>query len=247
MICQNCGANFSQKYNVCPYCKVDTNLSIRQKREIDKKIEKRLNYIDNIFEFKIEQDFYLKSVGELERYYNNILNLYINNKDKLDVEDLKEINSHLFEVFDKMQKNYPIRRGIESVLKSVEEEHEFDNNYDFISFLLNECNPSQVNAAAFKLRSSCERALQEVYKYQYKFNPEKRAYFFEKKYRDMFYAITGSVEMANKLCDYHTDLNLFVHENKNNDLILMKKYKTQENIVSFLNEVLETHKQYNLM
>lgn len=247
MICPRCGANFTRENSICPYCRTNINTAHNQKREIDRKLEKRLEYVDKVFQIRLEQDFYLKTVNELERYYNHILNLYISNKDKLGTEDLKEINSHLFDVFETLQRNYPYRKDIEKVINEAEASNNFKNNYEFIDFLLNKCNPAQVNAAAFKLRSSCERALQEVHNYDYRYVPEKKCYLFEKKYRQMFLEITKSNSEADKLCEYHKDLNLFVHENKKNDLILMKKFKTQEQIVMFLNEVMQTHVKYNLI
>lgn len=241
MICVNCGAKLNSDVIECPYCKCSIANSLRRRKAEDINLANRLKAIDDFYGIKINDDYINMSLREIERYYNTLINNYDHYGFQLSLERKLKIEEHIERVVEENQRRYPIRKEA-----NIDENlYKFNSDFELVEFLLKKSTPPQIHAAAFKLRSSCERKLRDYYKFKY--ISYKNIHRFEKSYNEMFKIITKNNQVAVKLVEYHFLLNSFVHECKKNDLIISKKFGNIEKTKQFLVKVLEEHLKYNLI
>ena len=241
MICPNCGVNIKDNKVECPYCKCDIHMALFNKKQDEIVLHNRLLQIDKFFKIEVNYDFEKLSLMEIERYYDSLIQDYNQHVNELEPSKKEEIQKHIEDVHEETQSRYPIRKSALYIGQS----QTFKTQYEVVKFLLEGCNPPQVNAAAFKLRGACERNLQDLYKFRY--IDTKDVHKFAQPYYKMFGKITKNVKETDFLTNAHFNLNLFVHESKRNDLLLRKKFKTDKEIINYLQKVLELHAKYKLI
>ena len=241
MICPNCGASIKNDIVQCPYCKNSIHSSLIERKKQDILLHNRLSEIDAFFGLEINHEYEKLSLKEIERYYDALIQEYDHHGAQLAREKKDKIEEHIERVQEEKQRRYPIRQSthINSDIKV------FNNEYSLVEFLLEKSFPPQLNAAAFKLRSVCERNLRDNFKFNY--ISVGKVHKFEKTYLEMFRIITKNNAHAKKLVEYHLTLNLFVHESKKNDLELRKKFRSEKDSLIYLKEVLALHKRYKLI
>lgn len=167
---------------------------------------------------EINHEYEKLSLKEIERYYDELIHEYDHHSAQLACEKKDKIEEHIERVQEEKQRRYPIRQStqISSEIKV------FNNEYSLIEFLLEKNFPPQLNAAAFKLRSVCDRNLRDNFKFKY--ISVGKVHKFEKTYLEMFRIITKNNAHAKQLVEYHLTLNLFVHECKK------KRFRIKEKV-----------------
>lgn len=240
MFCPYCGAKIKENLVECSYCKQNIHSSLIAKKIKDIELYNRISSINKLYGIEINEDYEKLSLKEIERYYDSLIKEYNNYEIQLSLEQKEKIEEHLERVHEENQKRYDIRKDA-----LVKYEKKFVNDYSFVNFLLNELNPPNLNAAAFKIRSSCERQLIDFYKFKYICKNGKQK--FEKTYFQMFHSITKDKNVAKFLLEFRRILNYYIHECKKNDVELKKMFPRVEDAISYLNKGAAEFRKYKLI
>lgn len=244
MRCPYCRGEISSYTLFCPYCGKSVNQSTNEMEAIDKKLEKRFLQIDEVFGLK--KDYVSMDTNTLNKFFNDIFEKF-QNIDLNDLEvkaNLEKIMNHLCQVDEHLQSRFP-ERGEEAPKSN------FKGSGSIVLDLLENCNPPEVNCAAYKIRSATERMLKDYYKFPYgvvNVTPEgRKTYGFKTKYPEMFKNVTKSPEIAKEMFNDHLLINKFVHEGKENDQAILERFPTKELQARFLKKAYELRKKYNLV
>lgn len=242
MLCKNCGASIRDNLAKCPYCQMSLKDIQSSREKDDENLENRFIQIDDLFGFKV--NYTILDNSELANFYNKIFE----NFEKIDLdnnlfkENLGKIINQVESVEEEFQSRFPIR---EDAIKELPK-----CNADIVIDLLENYNPPEVNAAAYKIRALTERQLKDFYHFEYgkwpTSDPKQTRHGFKDKYFDMFMKVTNDNAVSFELNRIHSILNNFVHEGKENDEFLEKKFPTKEKQVDFLLKSYELFKKYNL-
>lgn len=229
MKCLNCSSSFDDNLLKCPYCKMDVNKASLKRLVDEKIISDRIIEINK--EFGLISSIKDMNDKELAKFFSSLYEKCQNSEDEASLNQLsivsEEYNSRL-----------NIRKEITDNLKSTE---------DVVFDLLDNYDPPEVYAAAFKIRALTERVLKDEYKIPYNNDNEDKIYRFAYPYYDLFKEITKDSKVASKLTKDHSKINLFIHEGKENDEKLQKTFKNKQEQVEFLKNAYNLRKKYNLI
>lgn len=244
MRCLKCGGEIPSNLNICPYCGQSIQQSINERMVVDERLKIRFAQIDE--EFGMNVDYVVMNTQKLNEFFNDIYGKFL----KLDTNDhniqsqLTKIMNHLASVDEELQNRFAERGAEPSNLGFVP----FGN---IVFYLLDKCNPPEVNCAAYKIRSSTERLLKDHYNFPYgiiKTSPNgRKTYGFKKPYPEMFKSIAKNPYVAYQMFKDHLILNRFVHEGEENDRFIAQIFPTKEDQKRFLKSAYELRKKYNLV